>query len=179
MVESSASRRELLDTLVAQISRETAGSAGLTPEDRALAGQRMQKAIKDAVGQARVDVAALASDHPEGPAADRFVDYLDNTYREQDAQDQARPAGETSAARRMAAEIVASDDAMNRYAPELKRRAEFYIAHAATVAAEAQVRKSPGGPSQAPAAAAGPASAPVVAAASGSTSPARRGPAIG
>ncbi|MFF0340002.1 hypothetical protein [Kribbella sp. NPDC004875] len=168
MVESSASRRELLDSLVGQISRETAASAGLLPEDRVLARQRMQQAIEGAAVQARADIAALAFGDQQGPEADRFFDYLDKSYRQQRDAELAGPDSEPSPARKLAAAIVASDDRLNGFAPDLKRRAEFYIAHSVTVAAEAQTRKTSGGPSQAPAAAAagaaaGPAAASVAA----------------
>ncbi|WP_432882744.1 hypothetical protein ACQPYH_40190 [Kribbella sp. CA-245084] len=158
------SRRELLDAMVDDVTRTTLRSADLGPEDRVLARQRVQEAIEQTAVRAHHDVLAMTHGDSHGPEADRFAAHMDTRHREQGGPDQAvreTPAG------KLAADLVASDDRSSRYHPLLTQRAEDYIAHEVTVAAEAATRKLPGGPSQAPAAAAGPAAAVGSAAAAG------------
>ncbi|HET6737992.1 MAG TPA: hypothetical protein VFH76_03630 [Kribbella sp.] len=192
------SRGELMNALVDDITRTALRSANLSPEDRVLAGERVRMAVRgDALG-AHGDVVAASHGDPDAAEAEAFEGYVhgDREYRvEQDPE---------SPARQLAAELVASDDRINKMDPARTARAQEYIAHAAAFAAQAEAGQAQGGPSQAPAAArgaaavagpsgpapaagaeTGPVAAPVVAVAAGvhatkSRSAAdRRGPSIG
>ncbi|MFG1909086.1 hypothetical protein [Kribbella sp. NPDC048928] len=179
------SRGEMMNALVDDITRAAVRSANLSPEDRVLAGERVRQAIRrDALG-AHGDVVAAShgdADRPEAEA-EAFEGYVhgDRQYRvEQDAE---------SPARQLAAELVASDDRINKMDPARTARAQEYIAHAAAFAAQAEAGKVSGGPSQAPAAArgaaaAGPTAVPVAAVKAGHVAKPRSangrgGPSIG
>ena len=193
------SRRELLDALVDDVTRTTLRSAGLGPEDRVVARQRIQQAIEQTAVRAHHDVLAMTHGDSHGPEADRFGEHMDTRHREQGGPD---PALRDTPAGKLAADLVASDDRSSGFHPLLTQRAEDYIAHEVTVAAEAAAKKVPGGPSQVPAAgvgaaagatagaaaaagaAAGPVAAPAAVAKAGaagtrSGQPRRRGPSIG
>ncbi|TCC10960.1 hypothetical protein [Kribbella soli] len=147
------SRGKLIDELTDDVTRSALASASLTAEDRVLAGQRVRQAIAaEAMGAHRDVVAATVGDQ-DSPEAEPFSDYLASNDRPHVEQDQARP--EASAARTLAAELLAADDRTNTMDSERTGRAQDYIAHAVVFAAEAAAKKAPGGPSQAPAAAKG------------------------
>ncbi|WP_371405320.1 hypothetical protein OHA10_06840 [Kribbella sp. NBC_00662] len=167
------SRRELLDALVDDVTRSALGSAGLGPEDRVLARQRVQEAIQRAATRAQGDVIALAHGDGHGPEADRFAAHMDTRHQERGGPD---PALRETAAGKLAADLVASDDRTNGFHTLLRDRAEDYIAHSVTVAALEEAQKSSNGPSQAPAAAAGPAVVVAVAKAGVSNHAERRRP---
>lgn len=153
-----ASRGKLIDELTGDITRAALASASLQPEDRLLARQRVQQAIAtDAMGAHRDVVAATAGDK-NSPEAEPFGDYLMSTDRPHVAADQARP--EAASARKLAAELLAADDRTNDLTGRKAQYAQDYIAHAMIFAAEDAARKTPGGASQAPAAAAGAAAGP-------------------
>lgn len=160
------SRGELMNALVDDITRTALRSANLSPEDRVLAGERVRQAVRrDALG-AHGDVVAASHGDADSPEAEQFEGYVhgDRQYRvEQDAE---------SPARQLAAELVASDDRINKMDPERTARAQEYIAHAAAYAAQAEAGKAPSGPSQAPAAARGAAAATGAAVGAGPSSPA-------
>ncbi|MFD3402851.1 hypothetical protein ACFWUU_19345 [Kribbella sp. NPDC058693] len=143
-------RQELLDALVDDATRTALGATELSPEDRVLARLRVQDAIERTATRAHGDVIALAHGDGHGPEAERFVAHLDTRYQEQGGPD---PALRDTAAGRLAAELVASDDRTKGFHPLLKGRAEDYIAHSVTVAAQEAAQKLPHGPSQARAAA--------------------------
>lgn len=144
------SRGKLIDELTDDITRTALGSADLGPEDRVLVRQRVQETIQRTATRAHGDVVALAYDS-NSPEADRVVAHMDSSYQLHGGPD---PAVRDSAAGRLAAELVASDDRTNAFHPLLRDRAVAYIAHSVSAAAVAEARKTPGGPSQAPAAAA-------------------------
>lgn len=143
------SRRELLDALVDDVTRTTLRSAGLGPEDRVLARQRVQQAIEQTAVRAHHDVLAMTHGDNHGPEADRFAAHMDTRHQEQGGPD---PAVRETAAGKLAADLVASDDRSNGFHPLLTQRAEDYIAHEVTVAAEAAAKKVPSGASHAAAA---------------------------
>jgi hypothetical protein len=146
------SRRELIDALVDDVSRTALRSAELGPDDRVLARQRIEEAIQRTAMRAHGDVVALTHGDSHGPEADRFAAHTDTRHQERGGPD---PAVRETAAGKLAAELVASDDRTNRYHPLLRDRAEDYIAHSVTVAALGEAQKRSSGPSQAPAAAIG------------------------
>jgi hypothetical protein len=150
------SRRELIDALVDDVSRTAVGSAELGPEDRVVARQRVEKAIQRAAERAHGDVVALAHGDSHSPDADRFSAHMNSSYQEHGGPD---PAVRDSAAGRLAAHLVATDDRTNGFHPLLRDRAVAYIADSVTVAAVGEAQKGSHGPSQAPAAAAGAAAA--------------------
>lgn len=179
------SRGKLIDDLTERIARTAIGSANLSAEDRMLAGTRVQRAIAVEAKGAHDDVAWAAVGDQDDPRAENFADYRTGNDRPHVAEDQARPEG--AAARELAAEMLAADSRTNAMDERTTEYAKDYIAHAVIVAAEAEARKLPGGPSQAPAvakgaaAAAGAVAAPAVAVKVGVEKPLqdRRGPSIG
>jgi hypothetical protein len=166
------SRRELIDALVDDVSRTALGSAELGPEDRVLARQRIQEAIQRTAMRAHGDVVALTHGDSHGPEADRFAAHMDTRHQERGGPD---PAVRETAAWKLAADLVASDDRTNRFHPLLRDRAEDYIAHSVTVAALGEAQKRSSGASRAPAAAA----AAAAGAAAGVAAGAAAGPAAG
>ena len=149
-------RREQLDVLAGQVTDAT---AGLGTEERVLARER----VVNAALQAHGDVIASMYGNHHGTEAGRFFDYLDNSYRDQRDRDRAQPDAEPTPARRLAAEMVASDNQLNQSMGLLQRRAEYYIAHQVTVAAQRDVRSPQAPAAAALGAAAGPVAAPVAA----------------
>lgn len=145
-------RREQLDVMAGQVID---AAADLGAEERVLATER----VVNAALQAHGDVIASMYGNHHGVEARRFFDYIDTSY--QGERGLAQPDAEPSPARRLAADMIASDDRLNRSMGLLQRRAEYYIAHQVTAAAQRDVRTP-----QAPAAAAlgaVPVAAPVVA----------------
>ncbi|MET9273889.1 hypothetical protein [Kribbella sp. NPDC003557] len=184
------SRGRLIDELTDDVTRTALRSAGLSPEDRVLAGERVRRAIAAEAMGAHDDVVAAAHGDDGSAEAEAFSGYVHGS-----PQDRPRIAAD-SPARKLAVELLAAADRTRSMDPERAERAQEYIAHAITTAAEAAARKTPNGPSQAPAgtaagtaagaaAGAGPVAAPVavvktgLAATKATAPPERRGPSIG
>lgn len=143
------SRGEVLNALVDDITRTTLRSANLSPEDRLIAGERIRQAVRTEAMGAHGDVVAASHGDANGPEAEAFEGYVHADPQSRPEQDAGSPS------RRLAAELVASDDRINAMEPARTERAQEYIAHAATAGAQAAAGKVSGGPSQAPAAARG------------------------
>lgn len=142
------SRGQLIDQLTDDIARTALSSANLSAEDRVLAGERVRRAIAAEATGAHADVVAASHGDPDRLEAEPFEQYTLGDPQSRPQQDPNSPA------RKLAAELVAADSRINAMDPARTERAQEYIAHAVTVAADAAARKVPGGPSQAPAAAA-------------------------
>jgi hypothetical protein len=173
------SRGKLIDELTDDITRTALASAGLSAEDRVLAGQRVRQRIEASAMGAHRDVVAASRGDDGSPEAEPFSGYMDSDPR---SRPQHAP---DSPQRRLAAELLAADSRTNSMDPERTERAQEYIAHAVAFDAAAEAKKVPGGPSQAPAVAAGAVAVPVVAVKAGvdairaRPSQDRRGPSIG
>ncbi|TCC37158.1 hypothetical protein [Kribbella sindirgiensis] len=147
------SRDRLINDLTEQIARTAIRSANLSAEDRMLAGTRVQRAIAVEATGAHHDVAWAAVGDQDDPRAENFAAYTATNDRPHVAQDRARPEG--AAARDLAAELLAADTRTNTMDERTTEYAKDYIAHAVIFAAEAEAKKLPSGPSQAPAASKG------------------------
>ncbi|TDW17275.1 hypothetical protein [Kribbella kalugense] len=142
------SRGKLIDELTDNITGTALASVNLSAEDRVLARHRVRDAIAAEATGAHRDVVAAA----RGDEDSQFSAYL--TGARQLQQYRGEPEADASPARKLAAELVAADSLTSGLPKETIPHAEDYIAHAITFAAEAEARKTAGGPSQAPAAAA-------------------------